>query len=137
MQNSRSKLQEVIILLREWDSLGLGISVNYGGRLLDEGIQRTCLNCSSYSAMSLASSSTSWGLSAGAATNSRDGFLQDDQHRNVLDNRGFNVPNELPAQPEERLLEVVVRLGRDLKVLEVFFAVEGDGAGLHFALLFS
>lgn len=45
------------------------------------------------------------------------------------------VANELASEPEERLLEVVVGLGRDLEVLEVLLAVEGDGSGLDLALL--
>lgn len=46
-----------------------------------------------------------------------------------------NAPNELPGEPEEGLLEVVVRLRRDLEVLDVLLAVEGDLAGLDFPLL--
>lgn len=46
-----------------------------------------------------------------------------------------DVPNEFACQPEERLLEVVVRLGRDLEILEVLFPVEGDGTGVDLALL--
>lgn len=45
------------------------------------------------------------------------------------------VADQLPCEPEERLLEVVVGLGRDLEVLEVLLAVEGDGTGLDLALL--
>lgn len=45
-------------------------------------------------------------------------------------------PDELPGEPQERLLEVVVRLGRDLEVLEVLLSVEGDGSGLDLSLLF-
>lgn len=45
------------------------------------------------------------------------------------------VANELARKPEEGLLEVVVRLGRDVVVLEVLLAVEGNGLGLHLALL--
>jgi hypothetical protein len=36
---------------------------------------------------------------------------------------------------QERLLEVVVGLGRDVVVLQVLLPVEGDGLGLDFALL--
>lgn len=46
-----------------------------------------------------------------------------------------SVADELAGQPEEGLLEVVVGLGRDIVVLEVLLAVEGDGLGLHLALL--
>lgn len=45
------------------------------------------------------------------------------------------VADELPGEPEERLLEVVVGLGGDIVVLEVLLAVEGDGLGLDLALL--
>lgn len=45
------------------------------------------------------------------------------------------VANKLAGQPEEGLLEVVVGLGRDVVVLEVLLAVEGDGLGLDLALL--
>jgi hypothetical protein len=46
-----------------------------------------------------------------------------------------SVANKLASEPKERLLEVVVGLGRDVVVLEVLLAVEGDGLGLHLALL--
>jgi len=45
------------------------------------------------------------------------------------------VADQLSRQPQERLLEVVVGLRRDVVVLQVLFAVEGDGLGLDFALL--
>jgi hypothetical protein len=45
------------------------------------------------------------------------------------------VADEFPGEPEERLLEVVVGLGRDVVVLEVLLAVEGDGLCLDLALL--
>ena len=45
------------------------------------------------------------------------------------------LPNELPRKPEEGLLEVVVRLRRNLVVLDVFLAVERDAASLDFPLL--
>jgi hypothetical protein len=46
-----------------------------------------------------------------------------------------SIADELAGEPEEGLLEVVVGLGRDVVVLEVLFPVEGDGLGLHLALL--
>jgi hypothetical protein len=46
------------------------------------------------------------------------------------------VADEFPGEPEERLLKVVVGLGRDIVVLEVLLAVEGDGLGLDLALLY-
>jgi hypothetical protein len=45
------------------------------------------------------------------------------------------IARQLPGEPEEGLLEVVVRLGRNVVVLKVFLAVEGDGLGLDLALL--
>lgn len=47
----------------------------------------------------------------------------------------LGVPNKLAGEPQEGLLEVVVGLGRDIVVLEVLLAVEGDGLGLDFSLL--
>jgi hypothetical protein len=45
------------------------------------------------------------------------------------------IANELAGEPEEGLLEVIIRLGRNVVVLEVLFPVEGDGLGLDLALL--
>ena len=45
------------------------------------------------------------------------------------------VADQLPCEPQERLLEVVVGLGGDVVVLQVLLAVEGDGLGLDLALL--
>ena len=45
------------------------------------------------------------------------------------------VANKFACQPEERLLEVVVGLGRDVVVLEVLLSVEGNGLGLDLSLL--
>lgn len=45
------------------------------------------------------------------------------------------VTDKLTSKPQERLLKVVVRLGRDIVVLEVLLAVECDGLGLDLALL--
>ena len=47
----------------------------------------------------------------------------------------LRVANQLASEPEERLLKVVVGLGRDVVVLEVLLAVESDGLGLDLALL--
>ena len=38
---------------------------------------------------------------------------------------------ELLGEPQEGLLEVVVALGRDVKVLNVLLAVENDLLGAH------
>ena len=45
------------------------------------------------------------------------------------------VADKLPGKPQEGLLKVVVGLGRNIVVLEVLLAVEGDGLGLDLALL--
>ena len=45
------------------------------------------------------------------------------------------VADELASQPEERLLKVVVGLGRNVIVLQVLLAVERNGLGLDLALL--
>ena len=47
----------------------------------------------------------------------------------------LGVADQLPSQPEEGLLEVVVGLGGDIVVLQILLAVEGDGLSLDFALL--
>jgi hypothetical protein len=53
----------------------------------------------------------------------------------LCDELEFVVADQFPGKPEEGLLEVVVGSGRDLKVLDILLAVEGDGAGFDFALL--
>jgi len=45
------------------------------------------------------------------------------------------VTDQLAGEPEEGLLEVVVGLGGNVVVLEVFLAMESDGLGFDFALL--
>ena len=45
------------------------------------------------------------------------------------------VADQLASEPQEGLLEVVVRLGRNLKVLQVLLAVESHSTRLHFPLL--
>jgi hypothetical protein len=45
------------------------------------------------------------------------------------------VSDQLPGQPEEGLLEVIVGLGGDIVVLEVLLSVEGDCFGLDLSLL--
>lgn len=45
------------------------------------------------------------------------------------------IAHQLPREPQERLLEVVVGLGGDVVVLEILLAVEGDGLRLDLALL--
>lgn len=46
-----------------------------------------------------------------------------------------NLPNEFPRQPKEWFFEVVIRLRRNFKVLDVLLSVESHGAGLDFSLL--
>ena len=45
------------------------------------------------------------------------------------------VTNQLASQPKERLLKVVVGLGRDIVVLQILLSVESDGLGLYLTLL--
>jgi hypothetical protein len=45
------------------------------------------------------------------------------------------VSDKFPGKPKERLLKIVVGLGRDVVVLKVLLSVEGDGLGLDLALL--
>jgi hypothetical protein len=45
------------------------------------------------------------------------------------------IADELPCQPQEGLLKVVVGFGGNVVVLQILLAMEGDGLGLHFALL--
>jgi len=45
------------------------------------------------------------------------------------------VTGEGSEDPEERLLVLVVRLGRDIEVLEIALSVESDLAGLDFSVL--
>jgi hypothetical protein len=63
-----------------------------------------------------------------------DGNLRGSQSRG-RDKLQGGVADELAGKPQEGLLEVVVRLGGDVVVLEVLLAVEGDGLGLDLALL--
>lgn len=55
--------------------------------------------------------------------------------RSSIQTYQLRVANQFAGQPEEWLLEVVVGLGRDIVVLKVLLAVEGNGLGLDFALL--
>lgn len=45
------------------------------------------------------------------------------------------LPNDLPRQPQEGLLEVVVGFRRNLEVLQVFLSVESHGTSLDFSFL--
>jgi hypothetical protein len=55
------------------------------------------------------------------------------ESRGVTYNGG--VADELPGEPEEGFLEVIIRLGRNVVVLKVLLAVEGNRLGLDFTLL--
>merc|ERR1719152_1135387 len=70
-------------------------------------------------------------LSDGACVDGHLGWLE----RRRLDKRKVGVADELPCQPEEGLLEVVVGLRRDVIVLQILLAVERDLLRLHLALL--
>ena len=45
------------------------------------------------------------------------------------------VPRQLPRQPKERFLKVVVRFGRNIIILQVLLSVEGDLLGLDLTVL--
>ena len=87
--------------------------------------------------------SSTWavgGARAGAATNSWQAALVSRVRRAAIYQRGAaayqtGVANQLASQPQEGLLEVIIGLGRDVVILQVLLAVEGDGLGLHLALL--
>jgi hypothetical protein len=80
---------------------------------------------------------TSGGARAGAATNSWRAVSSSaiEAVQSATGAYQALVANELPREPQERLLEVVVGLGGDVVVLEILLAVEGDGLGLDLALL--
>jgi hypothetical protein len=85
--------------------------------------------------MSWASTVTSGGARAGAATKSYSlvSTCKRKKGHESADQR--SVADQFPGKPQERLLEVVVGLGGDVVVLEVLLAVESDGLGLDLALL--
>jgi hypothetical protein len=56
-------------------------------------------------------------------------------HGRALDEDQVGLAGELAGQPEERLLEVVVAASRNIVVLQVLLAVEGDLLGLDLAVL--
>lgn len=45
------------------------------------------------------------------------------------------VADKLASEPQEGFLKVIVRLGRNVVVLQIFLPVKGDGLGLDFPLL--
>jgi hypothetical protein len=99
--------------------------------------QLTWANSRLYCSIKMGSISTSAGRRAGAATKSSALFLKntDCERMTKAACMRFHVPNEFPRQPEEGLLEVVVRLGGDLEILDRLLPVEGDSPGLYFSLL--
>ncbi len=47
----------------------------------------------------------------------------------------ISLPDESTEKPDEGLFELIVRLGRDVVVLEVLLSVEGDLLGLDLSVL--
>jgi hypothetical protein len=76
------------------------------------------------------------GARAGAATKSYIDWLEMRERRNKCrcSHQG-RVSDKLSGKPEEGFLEVIIRLRRNVVVLQVLLAMEGDGLGLDFALL--
>ena len=60
------------------------------------------------------------GLRAGASTRNRFGSL-----RNVIE-KVSGLPKESSQEPDERLVKLIVRFGRDIEVLEASSSVESD-----------
>ena len=52
-----------------------------------------------------------------------------------LDQKQVGVASQSSEEPQEWLFVLVVRLGRNVVILQVPLAVEGDLAGLHFSVL--
>lgn len=87
-----------------------------------------------YWASNSASTVAVGGARAGAATNSYT-TIRKDTTGGLTKTYQSGVSDQLSGQPEERLLKVVVGLGRDIIVLQVLLAVEGDCLGLDLSLL--
>ena len=86
--------------------------------------------------MRAASTWTSGGARAGAATNSIEELLYQEYEGKKNDERtGKSLPDKFSCQPQERFFEVVVRFSRYFEVLEVLLSVESDCAGLYFSFL--
>ena len=63
----------------------------------------------------------------------RDGDLRGGKERSL--NKGkVGIVDHAAEEPDERLLELIVALGRDVVVLKVLLAVEGDLLGLDLAI---
>ena len=54
--------------------------------------------------------------------------------KRLLDEGEVDIVDHSAEEPDERLLELIVALGRDIVVLEVLLAMEGDLLGLNFAI---
>ena len=63
----------------------------------------------------------------------RDSDLDRGEKR-LLDEGEVDIVDHSAEEPDERLLELIVALGRDIVVLEVLLAMEGDLLGLNFAI---
>ena len=63
----------------------------------------------------------------------RDSDLDRGEKR-LLDEGKVDIVDHSAEEPDERLLELIVALGRDIVVLEVLLAMEGDLLGLNFAI---
>ena len=49
--------------------------------------------------------------------------------------RSKRAVNNLPSEPQEGLLKIVIGLGRDVVILEILLAVKHDGLGLDLPVL--
>ena len=49
--------------------------------------------------------------------------------------RSKRAVNNLPSEPKEGLLKIVIGLGRDVVILEILLAVKHDGLGLDLPVL--
>lgn len=62
-------------------------------------------------------------------------FVSVDQRNRIAKPYQSRVADQFTGQPEERLLKVVVRLCRNIIILQILLPVEGDGFGLDFSFL--
>lgn len=99
-------------------------------------IEHTWFNSSSYFAISVGSTTTSGGARAGAATNSSCWllFFYDSTNHRIREFK-ISLPNKFPCEPQEGLFKVIVWFSRNLIILKIFFAMEGDLDGLHLTFL--
>jgi hypothetical protein len=52
-----------------------------------------------------------------------------------MNNLKINLPNESSEEPDEGFLELIVRLGRNIVVLEILLSVESNLLGLDLSVL--